>query len=853
MKKVEKKRIVEQEKKVIKLIGIETHGLKKISVEIPHDQITVITGLSGSGKSSLAIDTLFAEGQRRYLESLSSYARQFLNKFEKPEFEKIEGLRPAIAIEQKTQGHNPRSTVGTVTEIYDYLRVLFARIGIPFSPFTNQPLQAYSASEITKLIYETCYGSNSDVASNSNSNSSLETNLKTNKKCEILAPIAKARKGTFKNELQEAQKQGFRYAIIDGEKYNLDQIPELDKQKLHDIEIVIGSFDLEYCENYEIEAACAIGLKVGSGIITLKLENKTLHCSSIAACPVSGFSLQEQTPRLFSFNSPVGACKKCFGLGCIHDYDFGMNYRCQTCQGKRLNPSALCVRIGGLNISDICILPLDEARDWILELELNKSQKEIAEPLVNEISKRLIFLCDVGLSYLTLERSAETLSGGESQRIRLASQIGSGLEGVLYVLDEPSVGLHPKDQDRLINTLKKLRDLGNTIVVVEHDEGTIQEADYIIEMGPGAGIHGGEVVFQGSKQDLLLCEKSITAPFLDGRKKIEAKTKVVDFEKCEKLIIRGAKINNLKNLTATIPLKHLVGVCGVSGSGKSSFVLEVLAKNLQDYKEGEIDKTLCELDGVIPAIEIIDQSPIGRTPRSNPATYTGIMTNLRDWYASLPEAKARGYTSSRFSFNVDLGRCRLCSGEGVRHIEMHFLPDIEITCESCLGRRYNEETCEIKYEGLSIADVLELNIEEASKFFAFLPPVKRMLQTMCDVHLGYLKLGQNAVTLSGGEAQRLKLARILGVKKNASSTLYILDEPTTGLHFEDIQALLTVLRKLADAGNTVLVIEHHIDLLKSMDWLLEIGPEGGKNGGYLIAEGPWKVLAEKKTPTGLFF
>jgi excinuclease ABC subunit A len=819
---------MKEKDRFISLEGVKTHGLKNISVKIPHDKITVITGLSGSGKSSLAIDTLFAEGQRRYLESLSSYARQFLNKFEKPEFEKISQLRPSIAIEQKTQGSNPRSTVGTITEIYDYLRVLFARIGIPYSPSTNEPLKAYSPSDITQLLYDSQING-----------------------WEIFAQIVKNRKGTFKNEFAKLAKSGFSHVVINGERFNLDDYPDLDKNKSHDIDLVVGSFDLSYAERFEVESACALGLRIGNGVLRLQSDSKMFLCSSSAVCPVSGFSLPELSARLFSFNSPVGACRVCFGLGAVFS-DFDVNHRCLSCNGKRLGKEALCVKINNLNIADVCCLSLAEALNWIDSLSVSNSEKEISAPLIMEISKRLTFLVEVGLSYLTLERSADTLSGGEGQRIRLASQIGSGLEGVLYVLDEPSIGLHPRDQGKLIRTLQRLRDLGNTIVVVEHDEDTINAADYIIELGPRAGVFGGEVVFSGSLDQLLKDKRSITAPYLKKEKKIGVARAQFDFENAQKIVVKNAKANNLKNINVEIPLGALVGVCGVSGSGKSSFVMDVLAQAIR-ARLNDDDFEHCELSGNIIPLEIIDQSPIGRTPRSNPATYTGIMNYLRDWFASLPESKARGYTSSRFSFNVDGGRCKKCSGEGVRHIEMHFLPSLQILCEDCQGARYNRETLEILYDGLSISDVLNMPISKALEVFDFLPGMKRMLQTLCDVHLDYITLGQNAVTLSGGEAQRLKLAKFLGVRKSAQSTLYILDEPTTGLHFEDIQALLNVLRRMVDAGNSVLIIEHHIDILKSMDWLIEIGPEGGNAGGLLLAQGSAEDLKKLKTPTGLFF
>lgn len=813
--------------KYIKLSGVKTHSLKNINITIPHDQITVITGVSGSGKSSLAIDTLFAEGQRRYLESLSSYARQFLNKFEKPEFDNITGLRPAIAIDQKTQGYNPRSTVGTVTEIYDYLRVLFARIGTPFSPFTNEPLKAYNTSEITSLI--------------------LNLNIQEFK---VTTTLINQKKGTFKFELQKLQNSHFNEVIIDKERYSLDTIPELDKNKFHTIEILIANLNTKFNERYEIENAISQAFQQ-STIIKIIYDNKEKIFSRNAICPISGFSISELSPRLFSFNSPIGACKKCSGLGFIQD-DWGIKEHCKKCDGLRLNEQALCVKINNLNIAQFCKLSLQEAKNFIDNLELNNTNKEISLTLVNEISKRLEFLLDVGLYYLTLERSAETLSGGESQRIRLASQIGSGLEGILYVLDEPSIGLHPQDQDKLLETLKKLKNLGNTIVMVEHDESTMLNSDYIIEIGPKAGIYGGEVMYQGNLKNLLK-EDTITAQYLNKKKEILIKKDEFLIENSTKLTIKNANFNNLKNVTVSIPLNSLVGICGVSGSGKSSLIMEVLAQALKAYHNDDISN-LCELEGTVLPFEIINQSPIGRTPKSTPVTYTGIMSYIRDWFAQLPESKNRNYSSSRFSFNVDGGRCALCKGEGVRHIEMHFLPDIEIICEECNGKRFNKETCEILYDGLSISDVLNLSIAEALHIFSFIPNMKEMLQTLCNVHLGYLKLGQNATTLSGGEAQRIKLAKILGIKKRIPvPTLYILDEPTTGLHFDDIQALMEVLNELKKQGNSIVIIEHHCDVLKNLDWLIELGPEGGKNGGQIIAEGTYEELKKKQTPTGKFF
>lgn len=813
--------------KYIKLSGVKTHGLKNIDVDIPHDRITVITGVSGSGKSSLAIDTIFAEGQRRYLESLSSYARQFLNKFEKPEFEYISGLRPSIAIEQKTQGYNPRSTVGTVTEIYDYLRVFFARVGTPYSPLTGLPLKAYSPSEVTSHI--------------------LNLNIK---KFKLISPFIYKKKGTFKLDLVKLQKQGFSEVMINGIIHSLDVIPELDKNKFQTIEIFIGHFNTEFNERYEIENAINNAFTYNSIIKILHNDEEKIF-SKNTICPISGFSLNELSPRLFSFNNPVGACKKCLGIGYLQD-DWGIKEQCSICSGLRLNEQALCVKINGLHIAQLCKLSLKEAKNFMSTLYLSSAEEEIASTLVREINKRFEFLLDVGLHYLTLERSAETLSGGESQRIRLASQIGSGLEGVLYVLDEPSIGLHPQDQDKLINTLKKLKDLGNTILMVEHDEATMLASDYIVEIGPKAGIHGGEIVFSGALPDLLKTN-TLTSQYLNKKKTIKIIPHEFDVKKSPKLILQNATFNNLNNVNVEIPMNALVGICGVSGSGKSTLIMEILATALKAYHD-EDTSSLCSLDGCILPFEIINQSPIGRTPRSTPATYTGILNYLRDWYSQLPESKNRGYTPSRFSFNVEGGRCALCKGEGIRHIEMHFLPDIEIQCEECLGKRFNKETCEILYEGLSISDVLNLSIEESLNVFHFIPQVKEMLQTLKNVKLDYLKLGQNAITLSGGEAQRLKLAKILGQKKKVHTpTLYILDEPTTGLHFDDIQALMEVLNKLKQKGHSIIIIEHHCDVLANLDWLIEIGPEGGANGGKIIAEGTYDELKKLNTPTSKFF
>lgn len=815
-------------KKQIILEGVKTHGLKNITVKIPHDEITVITGVSGSGKSSLAIDTLFAEGQRRYLESLSSYARQFLNKFEKPEFDHISGLRPSIAIDQKTQGYNPRSTIGTVTEIYDYLRILFARIGVAYSPYTNEPLKAYSASEITNLIYQ---------------NQSI-------KEFQVASNIIYKKKGTFKLELLKLQKEGHSEILINNEIFSLDTMPILDKNKSYTIELILGKFDKEFNERYEIEKSISAAFQYSSSVKIIFNDTFKIFAKD-AVCPISGFSINELSPRLFSFNSPVGACLKCSGLGYIQE-EWGIKEKCKECNGLRLNEQALCVKIQKKNIMEICKLPLSETKEFFETIKLNSSQQAISSGLINEIIKRLSFLLDVGLYYLTLERSAETLSGGESQRIRLASQIGSSLEGVLYVLDEPSIGLHPQDQDKLMNTLKKLKNLGNTIVMVEHDESTILAADNIVEIGPKAGIYGGEVIFSGTLNNLLET-KTITAQYLNKEKTINIPKTYFDYNSSEKLKIKNATFNNLNKVNLDIPLNSLIGICGVSGSGKSSLIMEVLTQGLKAYHEDDTSN-LCTLEGTILPFEIINQTPIGRTPKSTPATYTGLMTYIRDWFAQLPESKSRGYTSSRFSFNIDGGRCKLCAGEGVRHIEMHFLPNIEIDCEACQRKRFNQETCEILYNNLSIADVLNLTIEEALEVFSFIPTMKEMLSTLCSVHLGYLKLGQNSTTLSGGEAQRIKLAKILGTKKKFNTpTIYILDEPTTGLHLDDIQALMQILYKIKTMGNTVIVIEHHIDVLKNLDYLIELGPEGGKNGGKIIAEGTYEEIKKLQTPTGKFF
>jgi excinuclease ABC subunit A len=918
----------------ISIRGAREHNLKNVDLDLPRDRLVVITGLSGSGKSSLAFDTVYAEGQRRYVESLSAYARQFLELMQKPDVDSIEGLSPAISIEQKTTSRNPRSTVGTVTEVYDYLRLLFARVGVPYSPATGLPIESQTVSQMVDRIKTMAEGT----------------------RLYLMAPIARGRKGEYRKELQELQKKGFQRVKVDGKIHEIAEAPALDKKYKHDIDVVVDRIvvrpDLgnRLADSIETALNLAEGLAVAENADTAE---RTVF-SARFACPVSGFSIEEIEPRLFSFNAPQGACPACDGLGVkmffdpemvvpddrlslaegaiapwsdssgqyymqtlesiakhfkvkmsvpwrdlpkkvrdtiLHGsggesiamrYDDGIRQyqttkpfegvipnldrrwketdsswvreelerfqresKCETCNGARLKPEALAVKIAGLNISQTTEFSIGDAVKWFLELapKLTPKQREIAARILKEINERLGFLDNVGLSYLTLNRTSGTLSGGESQRIRLASQIGSGLTGVLYVLDEPSIGLHQRDNERLLKTLTRLRDLGNTVLVVEHDEDAIRSADYLVDMGPGAGAHGGNVVAQGTPEEVMRNSASLTGQYLSGFRQVPIPK--VRREPPAKggrwLTIKGVRENNLQNVTASIPLGTFTCVTGVSGSGKSTLIIETLYKALARRLNGarEHPGVHSGLDGVghLDKIVDIDQSPIGRTPRSNPATYTGAFSPIRDWFSQLPESTERGYKPGRFSFNVKGGRCEACQGDGVIKIEMHFLPDVYVQCDVCKGKRYNRETLEIHFRGKSIADVLEMTVDEGVEFFKAVPVIRDKMLTLQQVGLGYIHIGQQATTLSGGEAQRVKLAKELS-RRATGRTVYILDEPTTGLHFEDVRKLLEVLHRLVESGNTVIVIEHNLEVIKTADWVLDLGPDGGAGGGRLIAEGP---------------
>ena len=938
------------ELKNIEVRGAREHNLKNIDVDIPRDQLVVITGLSGSGKSSLAFDTIYAEGQRRYVESLSAYARQFLDMMEKPDVDHISGLSPAISIEQKTTSKNPRSTVGTVTEIYDYMRLLFARAGTPYSPATGLPIEAQQVQDMVDRVMA----------------------MEEGTRAYLLAPIVRDRKGEYRKEFLELRKQGFQRVKVDGQFYELDEPPTLDKKYRHDIDVVVDRIVVREGLETRLADSFRTALDLADGIAILETavgedeDPERITFSENFACPVSGFTIPEIEPRLFSFNAPFGACPSCDGLGVelffderlvvpdqnlkIYDgalapwrkgkspyflqtieaiakhYEFDrdtkwkdlpeyvqqvflygsgkeeINFRydeggrvyqvsrpfegvipnmerryretdsswireeferyqnnraCGTCEGYRLRPEALAVKIGGLHIGQLVQMSIKEALAWIDEApeHLTAQKNEIAHAILKEIRERLGFLNNVGLDYLTLSRNAGTLSGGESQRIRLASQIGSGLQGVLYVLDEPSIGLHQRDNDRLLTTLKSLRDQGNTVIVVEHDEEAIREADYVFDIGPGAGVHGGAVVAHGTPAKVMANKKSITGDYLAGRREIAVPTERREGNKKVVQVV-NATGNNLKDVTAEFPLGKFVCVTGVSGGGKSTLTIETLFKTASMRLNGarqtpapcETIKGLEHLDKVID----IDQRPIGRTPRSNPATYTGAFTPIRDWFAGLPEAKARGYKPGRFSFNVKGGRCEACQGDGVIKIEMHFLPDVYVTCETCKGARYNRETLEIKFKGKSIADVLDMTVEDAQEFFKAVPSIREKMDALMRVGLGYIKVGQQATTLSGGEAQRVKLSKELS-KRSTGRTLYILDEPTTGLHFEDVRKLLEVLHELVEQGNSVVVIEHNLDVIKTADWLIDIGPEGGDGGGEIIAVGtPEDVATVARSHTGRY-
>ena len=926
--------------------GAREHNLKNIDIEIPRDKLVVFTGLSGSGKSSLAFDTIYAEGQRRYVESLSSYARMFLGQMDKPDVDYIEGLSPAISIDQKTTSKNPRSTVGTVTEIYDYLRLLWARIGIPHCPVCGREISQQTVDQIVDKLLE----------------------LPERTKIQVLAPIARGKKGEFIKEINDIRKQGFVRCRIDGEIVDLQDEIKLSKTKKHNIEVVVDRLVIKDGIQSRLTDSVETATKIGNGLLIIDIIGEKEELFSLNyACPEHGVSIEEMSPRMFSFNNPFGACKKCDGLGTFKEidpdliipdkkmsinqgaikasgwnvaegssiarmymdalakeYNFSLDMpvemindeglnailygtdgkklkmkrvtsygsgtylsefegiinnlkrryaettsdyartaieevmqecTCGECKGSRLKPEAMAVTVGGKNIYEFCSMSVSEELDFVNNLELTEKEQMIGNLVLKEIKERLTFLNSVGLDYLSLARESGTLSGGEAQRIRLATQIGSSLMGVLYILDEPSIGLHQRDNEKLLETLRHLRDLGNTLIVVEHDEDTMRAADFLVDIGPGAGIHGGELIAAGTPEEVMACENSITGQYLSGKRSIPVPTKRREGNG-KKLTVFGAKENNLKNIDVEIPLGKFVAVTGVSGSGKSSFVNEIVYKHLCNVLNhakkhtGKFSsfKGIDALDKVID----IDQSPIGRTPRSNPATYTGVFNDIRDLYASTNDAKAKGYGPNRFSFNVKGGRCEACQGDGIVKIEMHFLADVYVPCEVCGGKRYNRETLDVKFKGKSIYDVLEMTVDEALEFFSTHTKIARKLQTLSDVGLGYVKLGQPATTLSGGEAQRVKLATELA-KRSTGKTIYILDEPTTGLHTADVSKLLDVLNKLVDTGNTVLVIEHNLDVIKCADHIIDLGPEGGKGGGKIVAEGtPEQVSKVKKSYTGQY-
>jgi excinuclease ABC subunit A len=857
--------------------GAREHNLKGIDLEIPRDKLVVITGVSGSGKSSLAFDTIYAEGQRRYVESLSAYARQFLEQMDKPDVDLIEGLSPAISIEQKTTSKNPRSTVATVTEIYDYLRLLFARVGKPHCYSCGKPIASQTVQQIVDQVMALPGGT----------------------KFQVLAPVVRGRKGEYRQIFADMRKQGFVRVRVDGKPRELEESIELDKNKKHTIEVVVDRLILKDDVRKRLADSLETALKLSEGVVTINLLEppNDLTFSERLACIDCGVSYPEISPRIFSFNNPHGACPTCDGLGTklegrienlpgilepwhggpsVHYLDRRYkktsssrvreeieNYveqlasvrPCPECHGARLRKESLAIKVDRKSIAEVTRYSVKEALRFFQDLSLSEKDREIARRILKELCERLTFLVNVGLEYLTLDRTAATLAGGEAQRIRLATQIGSSLVGVLYILDEPSIGLHQRDNVRLLNTLKRLRDLGNTVLVVEHDEETIRSADYVIDLGPGAGISGGRVVACGPPGDIIKCKTSLTGQYLSRRLKIPV-PRVRRGGNGLVVTIVGAREHNLKNIEVEIPLGLFTCVTGVSGSGKSTLVNEILRRALNRRLYGSLERA-GEHDKLLGAEHIdkvidIDQSPIGRTPRSNPATYTGVFTFIRELYAQVPESRVRGYKPGRFSFNVKGGRCEACQGDGLIQIEMHFLPDVYVTCDVCKGARYNRETLEITYKGKSIADVLNMTVEEALEFFQPVPKIKEKLQTLFDVGLGYIKLGQSATTLSGGEAQRVKLSRELS-KRGTGQTLYILDEPTTGLHFHDIRQLLEVLHRLTDAGNTVLVIEHNLEVIKTADWIIDLGPEGGDDGGQVIAAGrPEDVATHPTSYTGQF-
>ncbi len=822
-----------QEKIIIR--GARQHNLKNISLDIPRNKLVVITGLSGSGKSSLAFDTIYAEAERRYLESLSTYARQFLEKMEKPDVDYIEGLSPAISIESKKPAASPRSTVGTVTEIYDYLRLLFARAGTPHCYKCGRKIEPQTVAEMVDRILEFPPGT----------------------RMEVLAPLVRGRKGEYTELFQQARRDGYVRVRVDGKLYDLEDEIRLNKKNKHNIEVVVDRLILKLGIRNRLADSLETTLKLSSGLVLIHHQSKgggkggEVLFSGEFSCPNCGLSYEEISPRLFSFNSPYGACKECDGLGMKME----TGEECSTCQGTRLRRESLAVKVGRKSIAQVTAMSIGEVRKFFARLRLSGEKEKIGREVIKEIRERLHFLVDVGLNYLTLERTTATLSVGEAERIRLATQIGSKLMGVLYILDEPSIGLHQRDNRRLLDTLVRLRDLGNTVLVIEHDEATIRTADHIIDLGPGAGNEGGRVVASGTLKEITDCSDSLTGQYLKGKLKIEVPPSRRPLTG-RFLEIKGARENNLKNLNVKIPLGILTCVTGVSGSGKSTLVEEILYKALAKIlhrarmRAGKHDRI--EGVGNLNKVIVIDQAPIGRTPRSNPATYTGVFTYIRDLFSQVPEARMRGYRPGRFSFNVKGGRCQACQGDGTRRIEMHFLPDIYIRCEVCKGKRYSRETLQIKYKGRNIADVLDMTVEEALNFFKNIPKIKEKLKTLQEVGLGYIKLGQSAPTVSGGEAQRVKLATELS-RRGTGRTLYILDEPTTGLHFADIEKLLGVLFRLRDAGNSVLVIEHNLDIIKMADYVIDLGPEGGERGGEVIASGtPEEIARHRHSYTGQF-
>lgn len=839
--------------------GARTHNLKNITVEMPRDKMVVFTGLSGSGKSSLAFDTIFAEGQRRYVESLSAYARQFLNTMQKPDVDEIQGLSPAISIDQKSRSNNPRSTVATITEIYDYLRIFYARVGHPHCLICNREIKRLSNEEILDTILTTV--KSIDVGKSAKKVMGVEYNSLSLK---VYAPLVVGRKGEYYQLLYDLLGKGYSQVKVDGQAKKLREQIILEKNKKHDIDVLVDEIFISEFENEKsgakerLSEAVERALNESNGLLRIESPEGERLISAKFMCPYDGFSYPEIEPRLFSFNSPYGACPECNGLGTKH---FFGKEACPKCNGARLREEALHVLIGGKNIVELTAMAIGKGKDFLDSLKLTPKEKSISKVVIREIDSRLIFMINVGIEYLTLDRRANTLSGGEAQRIRLASQLGSGLVGALYVLDEPTIGLHSRDNDRLIKTLLDLRDLGNTIIVVEHDEDTIYASDYIVDIGPKAGVHGGHVVASGWLDELLTAKKnptdSVTLEYLRGEKKIE----IPDERRIEekgKLMVRNGNVFNIKGMDIDVPLGKLVAITGVSGSGKSSFVYEILYKNLQArferrYRSNEVynASSFTGTEYLGRAI-LIDQSAIGRTPRSNPATYTGAWTFIRDMFASTAEARARGWKSNRFSFNVKGGRCEACQGNGEIAVEMHFLPTVYVPCEVCGGRRFMKETLEVKYKKKNIYEILKMTVEEAMEFFNDIPAISDRLLTLNEVGLGYLELGQSATTLSGGEAQRVKISSEL-YRAHLQKTIYILDEPTIGLHYEDVKKLIEILQKLVDKGNTVIVIEHNLDLIKSSDYVIDIGPEGGEGGGKIVAKGtPEEVANNAKSYTGKY-